>query len=158
MGFPLYFSLLLFMTFPKDTTKDSNNLMGRGGIQSRNTWGWFSDWVDLEEVDHDDVKVRLFTQSLVGEARKWFKNILDNSILNYQAFEYSFKEKWEDNKNPKQYLSQYHSMRRRESESIQEFSNRFMKTYNVIPAQFKPPLVLPSSNMLNPLILSSPCC
>ena len=81
--------------------------------------GWFSDWIDLEEVEHDDVKVILFSQSLDGEAIKWFKNIPDNSILKYHAFEDSFKDKWEDKKNPKQYLSQYHSMRRRESEYIQ---------------------------------------
>ena len=31
-------------------------------------------------------------------------------------------------------------MRRKESESIQEFSNRFMKVYNSIPAKFKPPI------------------
>ena len=64
--------------------------------------GWFSDWVDLEEVDHDDVKVRLFSQTLAGEARKWYKNLPDNSILSYQAFEDSFKDKWADKKNPKQ--------------------------------------------------------
>ena len=31
-------------------------------------------------------------------------------------------------------------MRRGESESIHEFSDRFMKTYNAIPTQFKPPV------------------
>ena len=81
--------------------------------------GWFSYWVDMEEVDYDDVKVRLFSQSLAGEVRKVFKTLLENSILNYEAFEYSFKEKGEDKKNPTKYLSQYHSMRRRESEYIQ---------------------------------------
>ena len=42
-------------------------------------------------------------------------------------------------------MSQYHSMRRRESESSQDFSDKFMKIYNVIPTQFKPP---PSSAQL----------
>ena len=81
--------------------------------------GWFSDWVDLEEVDHDDIKFKLFARILAGEVRKLFKTLLDNSILNYEAFEYYFKEKREDEKNPTQYMSQYHSMRRRESEYIQ---------------------------------------
>ena len=89
---------------------------------------------DLEKVDHDDVKVILFSQSLFKEARKWYKNLPSNSIMSYQSFEDSFKDKWENNKNPKQYLSQNHSMRRRESESVQEFSDRFMKVYNSIPA------------------------
>ena len=102
--------------------------------------GWFSDWVDLEEVDHDDVKVILFSQILLGEARKWYKNLTDDYILSYQAFEDSFEDKWEYQKNPKQYLSQYHSMRRKERNSIKEFLDRFMKVYNSIPAQFKPPI------------------
>ena len=93
---------------------------------------------------------------MAREARKWYKNLPENSILSYQALEYSFKDKWEDKKNPKKYLSQYHSMRRRESESIPEFFDRFMKTYNAILAQFKPPLVLPTSNMLKLLKVSSP--
>ena len=64
--------------------------------------GWFSDWVDLEEVDHGDVKFRLFSETLAREARNWYKNLPDDSILSYQTFEYSFKDKWEDKKNPKQ--------------------------------------------------------
>ena len=80
--------------------------------------GWFLDWISLDELDHDDVKVRLFDQSLARETIKWYKNILYDSILSYQAFEDSFKDKWEEQNNPKQYLSQYHSMRRRESESV----------------------------------------
>ena len=36
-------------------------------------------------------------------------------------------------------------MRRRESEYVQEFSEIFMKIYNAIPTQFKPP---PSSSQL----------
>ena len=44
-------------------------------------------------------------------------------------------------KTPRKCLSQFHSMKRGESESFQEFSDRFMKVYNAIPSQFKPPLV-----------------
>ena len=69
--------------------------------------GWFLYWIDPEEVDYDDVKVRLFSQTLDGEVRKWYKNLLDDSILSYQAFKYYFKEKWADKKNPNQYMSQY---------------------------------------------------
>ena len=76
----------------------------------------------MEEIDHEDIKVRLFSQSLVGEAREWFTNLPNSSIVNYQDFEYSFKEKWVETKDPRRYLSQFYSMRREESESILEFS------------------------------------
>ena len=78
--------------------------------------------------------MRVFAQSLAGEARKWFTSLHNATIVDFPAFEVLFKNKWEDKKNPCHFLSQYHSMRRKESESIQEFSDRFMKVYNAIPA------------------------
>ena len=92
----------------------------------------------MKEVDHEDIKVILFSQSLAVEARRWFTSIPDNSMLSYQAFEDSFKNKWADKKDPKKCLSQFNSMKMRENESVQEFYERFMKVYNAILAQFKP--------------------
>lgn len=66
-------------------------------------------------------------------------SLQNDTIVDFSAFETLFKNKWEDKKNPRHYLSQYHSMRRKECEFVQEFSDRFMKVYNAIPAQFKPP-------------------
>ena len=45
--------------------------------------GWFVDWNDLEEVDHDDIKVILFAQIFAGEAIRWLSSLLDSSILLY---------------------------------------------------------------------------
>ena len=59
---------------------------GERGYLAEENMGWFSDWVDLEEVDHDDVKVILFSQILLGEARKWYKNLTYDYILSYQTF------------------------------------------------------------------------
>ena len=118
---------------PQGYAQTLKQFNGERGYSAEEHLGWFSNWTNLEEVDHDGVKVRLLAQSLAGEARKWFKNILDNSILNYQSSNDSFKEKWADKKNPKHYLSQYHSMRRRESESIQDLFDRFIKIYNATP-------------------------
>lgn len=33
----------------------------------------FIDFCDLEEIDYEDVKMRLFAQSLSGEVNKWFR-------------------------------------------------------------------------------------
>jgi hypothetical protein len=61
---------------------------------------WFNDFVDLEEVDHEDAKLRLFAQSLSGEVKKWFKTLLASSILNFVSFETLFLAMWGDKKNP----------------------------------------------------------
>jgi len=37
-----------------------------GNISTQKHIDWFNDFIDLEEVDFEDVKMRLFTQSLVG--------------------------------------------------------------------------------------------
>ena len=41
---------------------------------------------------------------------------------------------------PMKCLSQFHSMKRKESESSQDFYDRFVKVDNAIPSQFKPPI------------------
>ena len=74
---------------------------GERGYLAEENMGWFLDWVDLEEVDHDDVKVILFTQNLPREARKWYKNLIDDSILSYRAFKDALNDKCVDIKNPK---------------------------------------------------------
>ena len=37
------------------------NFYGERGYLAEENMGWFSYWFDLEEVDHDDVKVILFS-------------------------------------------------------------------------------------------------
>jgi hypothetical protein len=96
-------------------------------VSSQRHLDWFNDFVDLEEVDHEDVKLRLFAQSLSGEVRKWFKALPTASILNFAAFETSFLARWGDKKNPLQLLTQYNNIKRSPNETVQEFSTRFMK-------------------------------
>jgi hypothetical protein len=96
---------------------------------------WFNDFVDLEKVDFEDAKMRLFAQSLVGEVRKWFRALPVESILNFEAFETSFLAKWSDNKNSLQLLTQYNNMRRSHDETIQGFLERFIKVYHSIPTE-----------------------
>ena len=81
----------------------------------------FEDFVDLEEVDYADVKMWLFSQSLLGEAKKWFKYFLVASILTFQAFQNAFLERWDDKQIPLQLLSQYTSLKKGGFESVQNF-------------------------------------
>ena len=43
---------------------------GERGYSAEEHLGWFLDWIELKEVHHDDVKVRLFSQILVGGSKK----------------------------------------------------------------------------------------
>jgi hypothetical protein len=119
---------------------------------------WFNDFVDLEEVDHEDVKVRLFAQSLSGEVRKWFKSLPTASIPDFAAFETLFLARWGDKKNPLQLLTQYNNIKRSPSETVQEFSTRFMRVYNSIPTEVKPPPGAAQLRYVDSFDNDFPCC
>jgi hypothetical protein len=72
----------------------------------------------LEEVDFANVKMRLFTQSLAGYVRKWFRALPPASIVDFDTFEISFLAKWGDKKNPLQLLTQYNNMKRSPDEIV----------------------------------------
>ena len=82
--------------------------------------------------------MRLFTQSLSREVKKWFRALVDGSIINSQQFEEMFLRKWEEKKNPVQLLMQYNQLWSSNDEAIKNFSDRFNKIYNSLPAHCKP--------------------
>jgi hypothetical protein len=90
-------------------------------------------------VDYADAKMRMFTQRLLGDVRKWFKALPPTSIRDFATFEMSFLNKWGDKKNPLQLLTQYNNMKKAPKETVQEFLAHFLKVYNSIPAEVKPP-------------------
>ena len=57
-----------------------------GNVSARYHVDKFDDFIDLEEVDYEDVKMRLFAQSLSGEAKKWYKYFPPRSILSFFSF------------------------------------------------------------------------
>ena len=77
---------------------------GDGNFTARKHVDRFEDFVNLEKVDHDDVEMRLFAQSLSGEAKKWFRDLPGRSIATFKYFKNSFLEMWDDKKSPLQVL------------------------------------------------------
>ena len=55
----------------------------------------FNDFCDLEEVDYEDAKMRLFAQSFYRKVKKWFIGLIAGSIHDFQEFETIFIRKWE---------------------------------------------------------------
>ena len=96
--------------------------------------------MEFNLVDEDNINMRLFVLSLSGEVKKWFKDLPTRSIRMFTAFQTAFLERWDDKRIPLQVLSQYNNLKKGGFESIDEFSSRFIRTYNSIPAEIKPPM------------------
>ena len=60
----------------------------------------FNDFIDLEEVDHDDAKMILFAYIFfLGRLKSWLKNLPARSIADYDAYDQAFLDRWEYKKN-----------------------------------------------------------
>ena len=47
-------------------------------------------------VEHEDVVMRMFVSTLEGEARTWYKSLLDASIDRCESLQENFIERWMD--------------------------------------------------------------
>ena len=63
---------------------------GDGNFTARQYVDRFDDYMDLELVDEDDIKMRLFTLSFSGEENKWFRGLPARSIAKFEAFQTYF--------------------------------------------------------------------
>ena len=84
--------------------------------------------------------MRLFVKSFCGEVREWVRGFPTGGIHNFQELKTIFLGKWERKKNSLHLLTQYSNLKRGPNESVYDFSAKFKKTYNAIPADVKPPL------------------
>ena len=82
--------------------------------------------------------MRLFAQSLSGEAKKWYNDLPARSIATFEAFRTSFLERRDDKKSPLQVLCQYNSLKKGGFESVHDFSSLFVRVCNSIPPDIKP--------------------
>jgi hypothetical protein len=82
--------------------------------------------------------MRVFVQSLDGEVRKWFRGLAPGSIAGIEALDSVFLRQWGDRKDFMYYMTEFGSLKKMEGESVSDFSKRFNKMYNKIPAEIKP--------------------
>jgi hypothetical protein len=100
---------------------------------------WFKYFCELNEIDHEDVQMRLFAQSLRDNVKEWFRGLAAASINTIEGFFALFRDRWEEKKNSVQMLTSYNQLKRGHDESIKNFSFRFNTVYNSLPIDCKPP-------------------
>ncbi|GLJ49502.1 hypothetical protein SUGI_1048960 [Cryptomeria japonica] len=89
-------------------------------------------------LPHEDVKIKLFMQSLIEDARDWFRALPDASIRNLAEFKNLFLEQYGDHNNPEFALHEIISIKKEQNESVVDFNKRFNKVLNKIPNRMKP--------------------
>jgi hypothetical protein len=93
--------------------------------------------------------MRVFVQSLDGEARKWFRGLTPGSIVRIEALDDVFLRQWGDKKDFMYYITEFGSLKIKEGEFVSDFSKRFYKMYNKIPAEIKPTEASPKITYAN---------
>lgn len=82
--------------------------------------------------------MRVFVQSLDGEARKWFKELAPRSIAETEALDDVFLKHWGDKKDLIYYHTEFGNLQRENGEPLSDFNKRYNRMYSRIPAKVKP--------------------
>ena len=98
-----------------------------------------TDYFEFYEIDADDVRMRIFVQSLTGEVRTYFRALPLNNVADLPSLYRTFLNRWENNKDPLQILSDFGKLRRGPKETVQDYVTRFNEAYNVVPKNIRPP-------------------
>ena len=98
----------------------------------------FYSYADNQNIEAEDVWMRVFVQSLDREARKWFRGLPAASILDIDALDEAFLKHWGDKKDFLYYVTEFGNLKRKNGESVSDFSKRFNKMYSRIPDEVKP--------------------
>jgi hypothetical protein len=121
-----------------DYLKYMPKFTGEGDITAEEHLAAFYSYADNLNIENEDVWMRVFVQSLDGEVRKWFRGLAPGSIAGIEALDSVFLRQWGDRKDFMYYMTEFGSLKKMDGESVSDFSKRFNKMYNKIPAEIKP--------------------
>jgi hypothetical protein len=111
---------------------------GIEGISTEEHLESFYSYADNLDISEDDIWMRIFVQSLDGEARKWFKELTPRSIADIEALDDAFLKHWGDKKDLLYYHTEFGNLKRENGELMSDFNKRFNHMYNKIPTEVKP--------------------
>lgn len=89
-------------------------------------------------LPYEDVKMKLFMQSLIEDARDWFRALSDFSVSSLVEFKRLFLGQYGDHNSPEFALHKIISIKKEPNEVVVDFNKRFNKVMNKIPNRIKP--------------------
>jgi len=97
------------------------------------------DYFENNEIDDNDVRMKIFVQSITVDVRTWFRALATNTIVDPNFLYQTFLNRWEKKKDPLHILTEYEYFKRGPQESLQDYCTRFNNVYNYIPKNLRPP-------------------
>jgi len=123
---------------PENYIKNLPKFIGEGDLTATEHIKFFDQFVDILGLEHEYVYSRLFVQTFEGHVRTWFRSLPTRSILSYDALEDAILRQWGERKDHLYYLTEFESLKKKNSKTVMEFIQRFNKLYNKILAEVKP--------------------
>jgi len=123
---------------PDNYIKNLPKFTGEGDLTAAEHINFFDQFADICGIEHEDVYSRLLVQTFEGQVRTWFQSLPAASIRTYDALEDAFLRQWGERKDHLYYLTEFGSLKKKNSETVMEFILRFNKLYNKISAVVKP--------------------
>jgi ribonuclease HI len=123
---------------PENYMKSLPKFTGEGDLTAQEHINFFDQFTDILGIEHEDVYSRLLVQTFEGQVRTWFRSLPAGSLGSYQALENAFIRQWGERKDHLYYLTEFGALKKKGSESVLEFIQRFNKLYNKIPVEVKP--------------------
>jgi hypothetical protein len=130
--------------FPHDMPKDANSWLSKfsGSDDTKANFHLTRFYKELvfheAQNQHSDVIMRIFSASLVGEARVWYDNLPRKSIKIWEDLENAFIKRWGDGKDLGFLFSQFSEIQKYEQESVREFNDRFNTLMKEFPSKSAP--------------------
>jgi hypothetical protein len=115
---------------PENYIKNIPKFTGEGDLTADEHINFFDQFADILGIKHEDVYSRFLVQTFEGQVRTWFRSLPATSILSYDTLEDAFLRKWGERKDHLYYLTEFGSLRKKNSETVMEFIQRFNKLYN----------------------------
>jgi len=104
---------------PQDYQSKITYFDGTGTYTAQQHTKKMMDYFENYEIDDDDdVRMKVFVQSLTGDVRAWFRALPANTIADPEALYQTFLNIWEKKKYPLHILSEYENLKRGPQETV----------------------------------------
>eukprot|EP01018_Ginkgo_biloba_P005995 Gb_06784 [translate_table: standard] len=122
----------------REYKKDLLKFSGNSAVSVDDNLAQFYNVVENMEIEYEDVVMKMFVQTLEGEARAWYKSLGAGSVTGWEVFKIQFIAKWGDKLDSKFLLAELTGIEKRENETVAEFNGRFIKILSRIPRRVRP--------------------